>query len=266
VAGWEELLPGDCWAAPQAAGSELHLAGSVAPQVADWEPPPACSVAPVLADCWAEWVQVDYSVEPRADGRCARAVRPVDWELLPDDCWAELVADGYSAAPVLADLIPPDAHSQLQAGFPADFLAEFPVGSQGTQMQVVPVARNLPDDRWSESQVFPAAPALPSCGTPRYWLDADSALHASLTVVQDVLPVLAAVWQKALVAEAVFSWQRPAGSQLPRGAQSRGQQSKLSPRERFRASERQQRSHSPVPMRSVVDLLELSLWPLAARW
>jgi len=129
----------------------------------------------------------------------------VDWELLPDDCWAELVADGYSAAPVLADLIPPDAHSQLQAGFPADFLAEFPVGSQGTQMQVVPVARNLRDDRWSESQVFPAAPALPSDETLRYWLDADSALHASLTVVQDVRPVLAAVWQKALGAAAAFS-------------------------------------------------------------
>jgi hypothetical protein len=211
-----------------------------------------------VADHWAEWVQVDYSVVPRADDRCARAVRPVDWELLPDDCWAELVVDGYLAAPALADLIPPDAHSQLQAGFP--------VGSQGTQMQAVRVARNLPDDRWSESQVFPVAPALPSDGTPRYWLDADSAPHASLTVVLDVRPVLAAVWQKALVAEAAFSWQRLAGSQLPRGAQSRGQRSKLSPRERFRALEPQQRSHSPVPMRSVVDLLELSLSPPAARW
>jgi hypothetical protein len=27
VAGWEELLPGDCWVAPQVAGSELLLAG-----------------------------------------------------------------------------------------------------------------------------------------------------------------------------------------------------------------------------------------------
>ena len=219
-----------------------------------------------MADYRAEWVQVDYSVVPRADDRCAPAVRPVDWELLPDDCWAELVVDGYSAAQALADLIPPDAHSQLQAGFPADFLAEFPVGSQGTQMQVVPVARNLPDDRWSESQVFPAAPALPSDGTPRYWLDADSALHASLTVVQDVRPVLAAVWQKALVAEAAFSWQRLAGSQLPLGAQLRGQRSKLSPQERFRALEPQQLCHSPVPMRSVVDLLELSLSLPAAHW
>jgi hypothetical protein len=78
--------------------------------VADWESPPACSVAPQAADYWAEWVQVDYSVVPRADDRCARAVRPVDWELLPDDCWAELVVDGYSAAQALADLIPPDAH------------------------------------------------------------------------------------------------------------------------------------------------------------
>ena len=27
VAGWEELLPGDCWVAPQVAGPELLLAG-----------------------------------------------------------------------------------------------------------------------------------------------------------------------------------------------------------------------------------------------
>jgi hypothetical protein len=219
-----------------------------------------------VADYRAERGQVDYSVVPRADDRCARAVRPVDWELLPDDCWAELVVDGYLAARALADLIPPDAHSQLQAGFPADFLPQFPVGSQGTQMQVVPVARNLPDDPWSQSQVFPGGPALPSDGTPRYWLDADSALHASLKVHQDARPVLAAVWQKVQVAEAGFSWQRLAGLQLPRGAQSRGQRSKLSPRERFRALEPQQLSHSPVPMRSVVELLELSLSPPAARW
>jgi hypothetical protein len=219
-----------------------------------------------VADYWADWVQVDYSVVPRADDRCARAVRPVDWELLPADCWAELVVDGYSAALALADLVPPDARSQLPADFPADFLAEFPVGSQGTQMQVVPVARNLPDDRWSGSQVFPAVPASPLDGTPRYWLDADSVLHASLTAVLDVPPVLAAVWQKVLVAEAVFSWQRLAGSQLPRGAQSRGLRSTLSTRERFRALEPPPLSHSPVPMRSVVDLLELSLSPPAARW
>jgi hypothetical protein len=219
-----------------------------------------------VADYWAEWVQVDYSVVPRADDRCARAVRQVDWELPPDDYWAALVVDGYSAVPALADLVPPDAHSQLPAEFPADFLAEFPVGSLGKQMQVVPVARNLPDDRWSESQAFPAAPALPSDGTPRYWLDAGSALHASLTVVQDVRPVLAAVWQKVLVAEAAFSWQRLAGSQLPRGAQSRAQRLKLSTQERFRALEPQQLSHSPVLMRFVVDLLALSLSPPAARW
>ena len=243
VAGWEELLPGDCW---------------VAPQVVDWESPPACWVAPWVADCWAEWVQVDCSVVPQADDRCARVVRQVDWELLPDDYWAELVVDGYSAVPALADLVPPDAHSQLPA--------EFPVGSLGKQMQVVPVARNLLDDRWSESQAFPAAPALPSDGTPRYWLGAGSALHASLTVVQDVRPALAAVWQKALVAEAAFSWQRLAGSQLPRGAQSRAQRSKLSTQERFRALEPPQLSHSPVPMRSVVDLLALSLSLPAARW
>jgi hypothetical protein len=211
-----------------------------------------------VADYWAEWVQVDYSVVPRADDRCARAARQVDWELLPDDYWAELVVDGYSAVPAPADLFPPDAHSQLPE--------EFPVGSLGKQMQVVPVARNLPDDRWSESQAFPAAPALPSDGMPRYWLDADSALHASLTVVQDVRPVLAAVWQKALEAEAAFSWQRLAGSQLPRGAPSRGQRSKTSLQERFRASEPQQLSHSPVPLRSAVDLLELSLSLPAARW
>ena len=194
--------------------------------------------APPVADYWVLSIQDDWPVEWRLDDRFALGAPRADSELPPDDHLAEVPAggspqDGWGAALLWVDLLPPGARSQ-RVRCPADWPAAW--------MRVDPVARHWRDGLWLESPVCQLGRPLPWDAPQLYSPDAGSALHSAPAAVPDARPAPAAVSQKAQAVEAAFSWRRLAGLQLPQAAQSRDPRLQPSRQARSRGLERPQPS------------------------